>query len=83
VPLAAHLPHTPGGQRIAGATIAVTGRRTRKVTRAELRGRKVILRGLPVGTTARVVITIHRHTASGRRSTAVVRRTLRVSCPSL
>jgi hypothetical protein len=75
------LPRTPPGQRIAGATIAVTGRRTRRVTRAELRNRKVILRGLPVGTTARVVITIHRHTAAGRRRTVVVRRILRVSCP--
>jgi phospholipase C len=80
-PIAVRLPLTPPGQRIAGATIAVTGRRTRKITRAELRNRKVILRGLPVGTTARVVITIHRHTAGGRRRTVVVRRTLRVSCP--
>ena len=80
-PVAVHLPRTPRGQRLLGATISVTGRRTRRLTRAELRHRKVVLRGLPVGATAEVVIRLHRRRAGARR-TVVVRRTLRVRCPA-
>jgi len=80
LPMAVRLPRTPPGQKVLGATIAVTGRRTRKVTRAELRNRKVILRGLPVATTADVEIRILRRKGR-RRRTVVVRRTLRVRCP--
>jgi hypothetical protein len=75
-----HLPRTPRGQRLLGATISVTGRRTRRLTRAELRNRKVVLRGLPAGTTADVVIRLHRRRRRARR-TVVVRHTLRVTCP--
>jgi phospholipase C len=80
-PVAVHLPRTPPGQRLLGATIAVTGRPTRRLTRAELRDHKVVLRGLPAGTTADVVIRLHRRKGNARR-TVVVRRTLRVRCPA-
>src|SRR3954470_2759779 len=81
LPVAVHLPRTPRGQRLLGATISVTGRRTRRATRAGLRRRKVVLRGLPTGTTVDVVIRLHRRRRGARR-TVVVHRTLRVRCTS-
>lgn len=67
-------------QRLLRGTVAVTGRKKRKLSRRELRRHRVVLRKLPPGTTAhvRIRIRVRRH---GRMKTVTVKRKLRIHCP--
>jgi len=80
-PFVVRLPSAPRGSHIERATIAVTGRRTRALTRAELRAGKVHLRGLPAGTHVRVTLRLRRRGRGGRTRTIVTHHTLSPSCP--
>ncbi|HEX8067236.1 MAG TPA: alkaline phosphatase family protein [Thermoleophilaceae bacterium] len=65
-------------RRLLSGTVAVSGRRTRRLTRKELRRGRVVLR-LPAGTTAdvRIVLRVRSHGRAGR---VRVERTVRAVC---
>jgi hypothetical protein len=77
-PIAVRLPRRRGEQ-LVGGTVAITGRKKRRLSRRELRRGRVFVRKLPAGTTARVRIRV-RVRSRGRVRTVTVERTLRAVC---
>jgi hypothetical protein len=71
----------PGGsaRRVSGA-IAVSGRKVRRLTARELASGRVVLRGLPAGTTQVVKLKV-RVSAGGRLKTLRSERVVRARCP--
>jgi phospholipase C len=71
----------PGGsaRRVSGA-VAVSGRKVRRLTARELASGRVVLRGLPAGTTQVVKLKV-RVSAGGRLKTLRRERVVRARCP--
>jgi phospholipase C len=68
------------GEHLVSGTIAVTGRKTRRLSKTELRTRRVTLTKLPAATTAQVTIRL-RVSKHRRVRTKTVVREFPVACP--
>ena len=68
------------GEHLMSGTLAVPGRKTRRLSKTELRTRNVVLRKLPAGTNAQVTmrLKVRKHK---RVRKVTVERTVRVVCP--
>jgi phospholipase C len=77
-PVVIHLPRRRGRRFLRG-TLAVTGRKKRRLSRRELRRGRIVLRNLPAGRTALARVNLVARTHRGLRPISVERR-LRIRC---